>query len=216
MSQALHAPIANKRVRIKICGITRVEDALNAVYLGADALGLVFYPQSPRAVSVMQAQAIVAALPPFVSVVGLFVNATAAEVAAIQAQVRLDVLQFHGDECAEYCAAFHVPYLKALRMQAQTDLIALAHTYASASALLLDTYVAGVQGGTGAVFDWAWIPRQVPKPLIIAGGLNPANVAHAIALLHPWGVDVSGGVEAAKGIKDAAKMAAFMAACDAA
>jgi phosphoribosylanthranilate isomerase len=200
------------RPRIKICGITRLDDALDAAYLGADALGLVFYAPSPRAVSVAQARAISAVLPPFITLVGLFVDAPAAEVEAICAQVPLDLLQFHGEESPAYCAAFHRPYIKAVRMKPGLDLAATAARYDSARALLLDTYVAGTPGGTGTVFDWTQVPSALSKPLIVAGGLDAANVGDAIAALQPWAVDVSGGVETAKGIKNHAKMAAFIAA----
>ena len=196
-------------VRIKICGITRSVDAVVAAQLGADAIGLVFYEPSPRAVSAAQAQAIVDDLPPFVTTVGLFVNAAVAEVQAVLQQVPLDVLQFHGDESAEYCGQFERPYIKALRMQAGVDIVAASAAYSDAQGILLDSYVAGVQGGTGQVFDWSDVPGGLKKPIILAGGLAPENVAAAIKVVQPWAVDVSGGVEADKGIKDRDKMAAF-------
>ena len=198
------------RTRVKICGITRIEDALCAANLGADAIGLVFYAPSPRAVQIAQAREIVRALPPFITTVGLFVNAELAEVQEIFQAVPLDLLQFHGEESPEYCAQFNRPYIKAIRMQASTDLAQLAQEYATAQALLLDTYVAGVQGGTGIAFDWQHVPREFSKPLILAGGLNPENVQAAISQVRPYAVDVSGGVEASKGIKDPAKLIAFM------
>jgi len=198
------------RTRVKICGITRPEDGSEAARLGADAIGLVFYAPSPRAVTVAQAQAVCAALPPFVSVVGLFVDAPAAEVLEVLQAVPLDVLQFHGDEAPAYCAAFGRPYLKALRMRDGLDVAAEARRYAEAQGLLLDTYVAGAAGGTGQAFDWRRVPQGLEQPLILAGGLTPDNVAAAITIARPYGVDVSGGVEQAKGIKSAAKMAAFM------
>jgi phosphoribosylanthranilate isomerase len=198
------------RTRVKICGITRPEDGSEAARLGADAIGLVFYAPSPRAVTVAQAQAVCAALPPFVSVVGLFVDAPAAEVLEVLQAVPLDVLQFHGDEAPAYCAAFGRPYLKALRMRDGLDVAAEARRYAEAQGLLLDTYVAGTAGGTGEAFDWRRVPQGLEQPLILAGGLTPDNVAAAITIARPYGVDVSGGVEQAKGIKSAAKMAAFM------
>ena len=209
---ALKMSIVPHSPRIKICGITRVEDALCASRCGADAIGLVFYPPSPRAVTSGQAAQIVAVLPPFVSAVGLFVDAAQEEVESILAQVPLEILQFHGEEPPNYCAQFGRPYLKAIRMREDTDLHAAAQIYASARGLLLDTYVKGVQGGTGQTFDWARIPADVPKPLVVAGGLDAANVAGMIAAVRPWGVDVSGGVEAAKGIKDPAEIEAFVAA----
>lgn len=198
------------RTRVKICGITRPEDGIEAARLGADAIGLVFYAPSPRHVSVAQAQAVCAALPPFVSVVGLFVDAPATEVLAVLRAVPLDVLQFHGDESPACCATFGRPYLKALRMRDGLDVAAEALRYADAQGLLLDTYVPGEAGGTGQAFDWRRVPQGLDLPLILAGGLTPDNVAEAIAVARPYGVDVSGGVEQAKGIKSAAKMAAFM------
>lgn len=198
------------RTRVKICGITRPEDAIAAARLGADAIGLVFYAPSPRAVTAAQARAVCAALPPFVSVVGLFVDAPAAEVWEVLQAVPLDVLQFHGDEAPAYCAAFGRPYLKALRMRDGLDVAAAARRYVDAQGLLLDTYVPGAAGGTGRCFDWTRVPQALDKPIILAGGLTPDNVAEAITVAHPYGVDVSGGVEQSRGIKSAAKMAAFM------
>jgi phosphoribosylanthranilate isomerase len=198
------------RTRVKICGITRSEDGQAAAYAGADAIGMVFYATSPRAVSIAKAQAIVAALPPFVTVVALFVDPTAAEVETVLQNVAVDVLQFHGDEAPEFCDRFARPYLKALRMRAEIDLAAEARRYASAQGLLLDTYKEGVAGGTGESFDWMRVPRDLDMPIVLAGGLTPVNVAAAIQQARPYAVDVSGGVEAAKGIKDAAKMAALM------
>lgn len=198
------------RTRVKICGITRPEDAIVAARLGADAIGLVFYAPSPRAVTAAQARAVCAALPPFVSVVGLFVDAPAAEVWEVLQAVPLDVLQFHGDEAPAYCAAFGRPYLKALRMRDGLDVAAAARRYVDAQGLLLDTYVPGAAGGTGRCFDWTRVPQALDKPIILAGGLTPDNVAEAITVAHPYGVDVSGGVEQSRGIKSAAKMAAFM------
>lgn len=197
-------------VRSKICGITRVEDALAAVAAGADAIGLVFYAKSPRAVSVEQARQIVAALPPFVTSVGLFVDIERAELQQILAAVPLDLLQFHGDESLAQCEGYSRPYIKALRVKPGDDIAALMANYPSASGILLDTYVEGVPGGTGLAFDWSLVPAQLPKPVILAGGLTPENVAAAIARVKPYAVDVSGGVEASKGIKDADKVRAFI------
>lgn len=197
-------------VRIKICGITRVEDALAAAAAGADAIGLVFYAPSPRAVSAEQARQIISALPPFVTSVGLFVNASAQEVRAVLAEVPLDVLQFHGDEPADFCKQFGRPYLKALRVRAGDDLNALAAQWPEASGILLDSYKAGVPGGTGEIFDWSLIPTERTWPLVLAGGLAAENVADAITRAAPWAVDVSGGVEQAKGIKDADKINSFV------
>jgi len=198
------------RVRAKICGITRVEDALLAVQNGADAIGLVFYAPSPRNVSIQQAIGIANQIPAFVSVVGLFVNAEAEFVNEVLSQVQLDLLQFHGDETPEYCAQFKRPFIKAIRVKTDTNLVQCAKDFSTAKALLLDTYTEGVAGGTGHVFDWDLIPAQLDKPVILAGGLNAGNVAQAIEKVKPYAVDVSGGVEAAKGIKDAMKIAAFM------
>ncbi|MEO4048218.1 phosphoribosylanthranilate isomerase [Pseudomonas sp. CAU 1711] len=199
-------------VRIKICGITRVEDALAAVAAGADAIGLVFYAKSPRAVGIEQARAIVAALPPFVTSVGLFVDMERAELESILARVPLDLLQFHGDESLEQCEGFNRPYIKALRVKAGDDIAAQVDRYPSAQGVLLDTYVEGVPGGTGEAFDWSLVPQELSKPLILAGGLRPVNVAAAVAQVRPYAVDVSGGVEASKGIKDAQKIEAFIRA----
>jgi phosphoribosylanthranilate isomerase len=196
--------------RIKICGITRVEDALAAAHSGANAIGLVFYERSPRHVSIAQARQLAEALPPFVSAVGLFVNTEAAFVHAVLASVPLDILQFHGDEPAEFCAQFAKPYLKAIRVKAGVDLLQCASDFRSAKGLLLDAHVEGIAGGTGATFDWALIPKQLPLPVILSGGLNVGNVAAAIKQVRPYAVDVSSGVEASKGIKDAGKIAAFI------
>ena len=203
-------------VRVKICGITREEDALAVAGYGADAIGLVFYQKSPRCVDIEQAARLVAVLPPFVTVVGLFVNAEAAFVESVLKRVSLDLLQFHGDETPEYCEGFHKPYLKAIRVKAGVDLLQCASDFASAKGLLLDAHVEGVPGGTGMVFDWTLIPERLPLPVILSGGLDAANVAAAIATVKPYAVDVSSGVEAGegantqKGVKDAAKIASFM------
>ena len=199
-------------VRSKICGITRIEDALAAVEAGADAIGFVFYPKSPRAVTVQQARAIIAALPPFISTVGLFVNASRCELNETLDAVPLDLLQFHGDETPGQCEGYHRPFIKALRVQAGDDIAASCRLYSNASGILLDTFVSGVPGGTGETFDWALIPDGLEKPIILAGGLTSANVAQAIAQVRPYAVDVSGGVEKSKGIKDHDKIRAFMSA----
>lgn len=198
------------RTRAKICGITTVEDAQAAVAAGADAIGLVFYAKSPRHVTVEEAAEIVASLPPFVDAVGLFVNTDPYEVNSVLSRVRLDLLQFHGDETSFYCQSFGRPYIKALRVRHGVDLLQSAAEYASAKALLLDTYQEGVVGGTGETFDWSLIPGNLPKPVILAGGLTPLNVGEAISRVRPYAVDVSGGVEREKGIKDANMIAAFM------
>lgn len=198
------------RTRVKICGITRIEDALEAVKQGADAIGLVFYPQSPRYVTPEQAAAIASKIPAFVSIVGLFVDADAAEIKQVLSKVRLDLLQFHGDEPPAQCRQFSIPYMKAVRVKTDTNLVQYAAEYADAKALLLDAFAEGVPGGTGQVFDWTLIPQNLALPVVLAGGLNAENVGQAISHVKPYAVDVSGGVEVSKGIKDAAKIAAFM------
>ena len=198
------------KTRIKICGITRVEDALAAARLGADAIGLVFYPDSPRAVTPARAREIIDVLPPFVVPVGLFVNADAAIVSETVAAAPVQLLQFHGDETPGYCAGFGLPFLRALRVRAGTDLLQYARDFHAARGLLLDAWVDGVHGGTGAVFDWSLIPPDLPMPVILSGGLNPDNVEQAVRRVRPWAVDVSSGVESTKGIKDAAKIEAFI------
>ncbi|ADI29561.1 phosphoribosylanthranilate isomerase [Methylotenera versatilis] len=198
------------RVRVKICGITRVEDALCAVEQGADAIGLVFYDQSPRNVSINQAIEIANRIPAFVSVVGLFVNAEPSFINEVITNAKIDLLQFHGDETPEECASYSLPFIKAIRVKSDTNLVQYAKEYSAAKGLLLDAYAEGVAGGTGHVFDWNLIPKQLAKPIILAGGLKADNVAQAIQQVMPYAVDVSGGVEASKGIKDAAKIAAFM------
>jgi phosphoribosylanthranilate isomerase len=197
-------------VRIKICGITRIEDALAAVAAGADAIGLVFYARSPRAVTPAQAKAIVAALPPFVTSVGLFVDMPRAELKQLLAEVPLDLLQFHGDESPEDCAGHGRPFIKALRVKPGDDVAAAIARYPEAAGILLDTYVPGTPGGTGEAFDWSLVPRDAAKPVVLAGGLTPDNVGDAVRQVRPYAVDVSGGVEASKGIKDAAKIKAFI------
>ena len=196
--------------RAKICGITREQDALAAARSGADAIGLVFYERSPRHVGIEQARQLTDILPPFVSVVGLFVNAETDFVRQVLARVPLDLLQFHGDETPEYCAQFERPYIKAIRVKAGVDLLQCASDFRSARGLLLDAHVQGIPGGTGTAFDWALIPKQLSLPVILSGGLDAGNVATAIKLVNPHAVDVSSGVESGKGIKDAAKIAAFI------
>jgi phosphoribosylanthranilate isomerase len=198
------------RTRIKICGITREQDLHAAAGSGADAIGLVFHEKSPRHVTVQQAAELARAAPPFVTVVGLFVNPSAEFVREVLAQVPLEVLQFHGEEEPEFCGQFGRPYLKAIRVKPGVDLLQCASRYAGARGLLLDAYVEGMQGGTGESFDWALIPHDLPLPVILSGGLHAGNVAAAIRQVRPYAVDVSSGVEAAKGIKDAAKVAAFI------
>lgn len=199
----------SERTRAKICGITRVEDALDAARAGADAIGLVF-ARSPRRVSLEQARSIRRALPPFVASVALFVNPIRDEVERVIAEVGPDWLQFHGEESPEFCAIFDRPYFKAARVRPESDLLQYAALYADAGALLLDAWSPDAHGGTGHRFDWGLIPADLPKPVILAGGLDPGNVAEAVRVVRPWAVDVSSGVESAKGIKDAARIAAFM------
>ncbi len=195
---------------VKICGITRVEDGLAAARAGAHAIGLVFHAGSPRAVSVETAREIARSLPPFVTVVGLFVDAPAEQVRTVLQAVPLQLLQFHGAEPPDYCAQFPLPYLKAVRVEAGVDLLQYAVRYSAAKGLLLDAFVAGSHGGTGNAFDWDLIPPNLPLPVVLAGGLTPDNVGEAIRRVRPWAVDVSSGVEQEKGIKDAARVAAFI------
>jgi phosphoribosylanthranilate isomerase len=198
------------KTAVKICGITRVEDALTAARCGAHAIGLVFYGPSPRYVTPQQAADIVRALPPFVTPVGLFVDAAEDEVRDIAARVRVQMLQFHGAETPEFCARFELPYLKAVRVRREIDLLQYARDFPGAKALLLDAYQEGLHGGTGAVFDWDLIPPALPLPVVLSGGLHPENVADAIRRVRPCAVDVSSGVELARGIKDASKIEAFV------
>jgi phosphoribosylanthranilate isomerase len=198
------------RTRIKICGITRPGDARAAADAGADAIGLVFYPPSPRFLSVEKAVEIRDALPPFVQAVALFVNADAAQVAQVIGRVHPAMLQFHGDETPDFCAQFGLPFVKACRVRAGVDPLAYLQPYGRATAWLLDSFVPEY-GGVGESFDWSLVPKDRARPLILSGGLDRGNVARAIRAVRPWGVDVSSGVESAKGIKDAGKMAAFIA-----
>lgn len=196
--------------RVKICGITSVADAQTAVNAGAEAIGLVFYAPSPRAVTIEQAREIAASVGPFVTVVGLFVNADESYVRDVLANVGLHLLQFHGDESPEFCESFHRPYMKAIRMRPELDLTDALDKYASATAILLDAYRPGVPGGTGETFDWQRVPKQSLRPIVLAGGLTPENVASAIQATHVYGVDVSGGVESAPGKKDSQKVEQFI------
>lgn len=197
-------------VRVKICGITNLEDGLQAAKAGADALGFVFYGPSPRNIEVTTASEIIASLPAFVTSVGLFVNAESQFIEAVLEQLPLDLLQFHGDEEEPQCSQYNVPYIKAIRMREATDLRAECQTFHSSRGILLDAYVDGQAGGTGQTFDWGQIPQQLDKPIILAGGLNPTNIQNAIETVRPWAVDISGGVEMAKGKKDPALVSAFM------
>jgi phosphoribosylanthranilate isomerase len=199
-----------RRTRVKICGLTRAADVTAAGELGADAIGLVFYEHSPRAVGIERAAQLLAVLPPFVTSVGLFVNAEVAFVRRVLAAIPLHMLQFHGEEPPDYCASFQRPWLKAVRMRPGTDLPLVAQRYREAAALLLDTFDPKVAGGSGQAFDWELIPAFMTDRIILAGGLSAGNVADAVRRVRPYAVDVSGGVESAKGVKDRRKMAVFI------
>ncbi len=202
--------------RIKICGITRPRDALAAAELGADAIGLVFYPRSPRAVNAATALQILAEVPPFLSVVALFVDEPASGVDRILSQVPVDTLQFHGNESPGFCNRFGRPWLKALRVREGIDVAAAVRDYAAARAILLDSWQEGVPGGTGRTFDWNLAPTALPRPVVLAGGLDDGNVGEAVRRVRPAAVDVSGGVESAPGVKDREKIRRFIAAVRAA
>ena len=198
--------------RTKICGITRPEDALSAISCGADAIGLVFYAASPRAVTVEQAASIIAMVPPFVSVVALFVNETASRINQVLSSLSIDVLQFHGDESADFCRQFNRPYIKAVRVQGDLDIGDVCRAHTMAKGILLDAWQEGVPGGTGKTFDWRLAALELPLPVVLAGGLNAGNVSEAIAALQPAAVDVSGGVELRPGVKDCVKIKQFISA----
>jgi phosphoribosylanthranilate isomerase len=202
--------------RIKICGITRPEDALAAASGGADAIGLVFYADSPRAVTVQEAKDIAQVLPPFVTLVSLFVNAPAETISNVLSQVPVGLIQFHGDEDSRFCREFGRPWIKALRVRDSMNVAKEAAALSGATGVLLDAWQEGVPGGTGRTFDWALANEQLPLPMVLAGGLDEVNVGDAIGGLRPWAVDVSGGVEASPGIKDAEKIQRFVAAVRAA
>ncbi|MEO5677735.1 MAG: phosphoribosylanthranilate isomerase [Usitatibacter sp.] len=202
--------MTRSRTRIKICGIREALHACVAADAGADAVGLVFYRESPRYVTPGAAAAVVATLPPFVTTVGLFVDATEAKVQDTLATVRLDLLQFHGTEAPEFCASFGLPYVRAVPMAPGIDLLEWAGRFSSARALLLDAHEPGQPGGTGRTFDWADIPRDLPIPLILSGGLTRENVGRAVREVKPWAVDVSSGVEASRGSKDSHKIVEFI------
>ena len=196
--------------RVKICGITRIEDALTAIRLGANAIGFIFWDKSARYIDPKEARKIVMALPPFVTVVGVYVNPSSEWVEETCSIAGLNLLQFHGDELPEFCSQFPLPYIKAVRIRSGIDLLQYAAQYSSSNGLLLDSYVEGVPGGTGRTFEWSLIPENLSLPLIVSGGLHAKNVCEAIREAKPWAVDVSSGVEITKGIKDAYKIAAFM------
>ena len=198
------------RTRVKICGITSADDAVAVARVGADAIGLVFYDKSPRSVSIQQAQEITWALPPFVTVVALFVDAPADFIQQVLAQVNIDLIQFHGTEPTEHCDIYNKPFIKAVSMRDGVDLHKVCDQYPRASAILVDSYRADTPGGTGEVFNWDLIPSDLPKPLILAGGLDASNIAQAIDSVRPYAVDVSSGVERDKGIKDKDRVTAFI------
>lgn len=198
-----------QRKRIKVCGIKRIEDAMVAAQYGADALGFVFYGPSPRNVEIETARDIISQLPAFVTSVALFVDPEVSFVEEVINQTQVDLLQFHGNETAEFCTQFSRPYMKALRVKPDSDLTEQANQHPQARAILLDAYVKNVPGGTGVAFDWTLIPEQLNQPIILAGGLNPDNVGVAIQQPNIWGVDVSGGVEAQKGVKSSALIQSF-------
>lgn len=195
---------------VKICGITRAQDALAAARGGAHAIGVVFYAPSPRNVTASQAAQILRALPPFITAVALFVDAAADEVRAALSEAPVTLLQFHGSETPDFCRQFGRPYVKAVRMRRGVDLLQYARDYHDAKGLLLDNYVEGLHGGSGVAFDWSLVPGGLPLPIILSGGLTPENVADAVRRVRPSAVDVSSGVESAKGVKDPAKIAAFI------
>jgi phosphoribosylanthranilate isomerase len=198
------------RTRIKICGITNLDDATVAIEAGADAIGLVFYEKSPRYVAINTAAYIINNSSPFINFVGLFVDADESYIKKVLDRVAIDTLQFHGKESEQACAKYNRPYIKAIRMSEDINLSEQCEIYGSASGMLLDTYVKGVPGGTGETFDWDNIPNVLSKPIILAGGLDETNVKNAISQVKPYAVDVSGGVESEKGIKDPDKIKNFI------
>ncbi len=200
----------NKNIKIKFCGMTRVEDAAFAAKLGVDAIGLIFYPASPRHVDVNTAAEICRGLPPFVNRVGVFVNANVEQINTVLKQVPIDTLQFHGDESPAFCDSFNLPYIKVIRFKPDVDLEDICSRYNRASGILLDTYQKSVPGGTGETFAWEQVPDECAKPIILAGGLTVDNVAAAIGQVQPYAVDVVSGIEAEKGLKDHEKMQAFV------
>ena len=202
--------MTGSRTRIKICGIRDPEMARHASQCGTDAIGLNFYQPSPRYVAPEQAAKVAQALPPYVMAVGLFVNSPADEIRDVLARVQLQMLQFQGDESVEFCESFGMPYVRAVRMEEGTDLIEYAGRFARARALLLDAHVPGLAGGTGRTFDWKAIPKALPIPVILSGGLTVENVGRAVREVKPWAVDVSSGVEAERGVKDPRKIEEFI------
>tara|TARA_B110000008_G_scaffold100713_1_gene103438 strand:+ start:1094 stop:1717 length:624 start_codon:yes stop_codon:yes gene_type:complete len=196
--------------KVKFCGITNLQDAISAAELGADALGFVFYPKSPRFISPKNAKEIIKKLPPFISMVGLFVNQSKSEVEEVIKGCPLNLLQFHGDENESFCKQYNLPYIKAISMKSDVDLLECIQEYNSAKALLLDTFSKVARGGSGEVFDWKMIPPNTLKPIIVAGGLTPDNVQTLLEVISPYGVDVSSGIEINKGLKDYKLMKKFI------
>ena len=196
--------------KVKFCGITNLQDAISAAELGADALGFVFYPKSPRFISPKNAKEIIKKLPPFISMVGLFVNQSKSEVEEVIKDCPLNLLQFHGDENESFCKQYNLPYIKAISMKSDVDLLKCIQEYNSAKALLLDTFSKVARGGSGEVFDWKMIPPNTLKPIIVAGGLTPENVQTLLEVISPYGVDVSSGIEINKGLKDYKLMKKFI------
>lgn len=200
----------NSRTRVKICGITRPEDAINAAQLGVDAIGMVFYSKSPRNIDVARARAICDALPGFVTTVALFLNPEQSMVNRVISDVGVDLLQFHGTESASFCESFDRPYIKALGISGEDNIVEQVKSYSTARSVLLDSHVKGAAGGTGETFDWLSVPEELRQQIILAGGLNPENVAQAIEQVRPYAVDLSSGVESAPGIKDINLMTRLM------
>lgn len=198
------------RTRIKICGFTRVEDAINASALGVDAIGLVFYPPSPRNIDIDQASKIIRSLPAFVTVVALFVNENERRIRQVLNQIPIDVLQFHGEESPESCRIYGKPYIKAVQMQSDVNIVDFAAAYPDAAGILVDAFHPDAKGGTGNRFDWALLPESCDFPLILAGGLDAENASKAVHAVKPYALDVSSGVEFKKGFKDADKMQIFV------
>jgi phosphoribosylanthranilate isomerase len=199
------------RTRVKICGITSPEHGTAAARQGADAIGLIFYPPSPRLVTIERAREIAAAVPPFVARVAVFVNPSAAEVDAVVHGCRPDLLQFHGEETPEFCRAFGRPYLRAVRVRREVDLLEYLSPFHDAAGWLLDAYRDDLYGGTGEAFDWGLIPRRLARPVVLSGGIDAGNVGEAIRRVRPWAIDVSSSVESAKGVKDERLVAALIA-----
>lgn len=198
------------RTRVKICGITNLEDAESAIMAGADAIGFVFYEKSPRYIAINTAEHIIRHCAPFINFVGLFVDADESYIKKVLSRVAISTLQFHGQESEQACAIYNRPYIKAVRMTEDIDLSEQCQQYRSAAGLLLDAYVKDVPGGTGITFNWDLIPNDLEKPIILAGGLDESNVKDAITRVHPYAVDVSGGVEKEKGVKDSDKIKNFI------